>query len=276
SYAYNFHMEPCQKAIDCLTPQFLDSFNANCWTMSPPCQPYTQGGKRLDDCDPRTKALFHLMDLVGRVKVKPDYIFLENVPNFEKSNSRNRVIQALQTAGFGHISEWILSPLQFGIPNHRRRYYLVAVRNPSPETAAFLASVLNPPRAPTDQIIGCDGIQDGCSTREGTGAEADTDATSAEEQQQGGRSDEDEDGDGDGGDDGPGVSHNTVRTSWPFPLPDPPAPSTIQYYLDTHHNRSLNLEEGGANSQTEGLDADLDEYRIPGSVVRRRKFISEG
>jgi tRNA (cytosine38-C5)-methyltransferase len=51
--------------------------------MSPPCQPYTRGGKSLDDKDQRAKGLLNLIDVLSKLSDPPSYIFLENVLNFE-------------------------------------------------------------------------------------------------------------------------------------------------------------------------------------------------
>ncbi|CAG8671604.1 26830_t:CDS:2, partial [Racocetra persica] len=113
TYKYNFGKTPVTK------------YDANCWLMSPPCQPYTRGGKGLDDKDPRAKGLLHLIDVLSKLSNPPDYIFLENVLNFEKSKSREKLITQICLMNY-EIHECLLTPLQFGIPNDRLRYYLMA------------------------------------------------------------------------------------------------------------------------------------------------------
>ncbi|KAJ3297139.1 tRNA (cytosine-5-)-methyltransferase [Borealophlyctis nickersoniae] len=89
-----------------------------------------KGGKSLDDKDPRAEGLLHLIELLGMVERPPRYLFLENVPNFEVSRSRAQLVQTLDELGYT-ISEFLVTPLQYGIPNDRRRYYLT-VRPPVP------------------------------------------------------------------------------------------------------------------------------------------------
>lgn len=125
SYKHNFGIEPSKRSIDSLDAATLDRFKANTWLLSPPCQPYTQGGKRLDDQDPRALPLLHLIDLLMQVSQLPDYVFLENVRNFETSRSREKLVGALDKLEF-EIKEFTVSPLQFGIANDRKRYYLAA------------------------------------------------------------------------------------------------------------------------------------------------------
>ena len=63
-----------------------------------------------------------------QLKKIPDYLFIENVVNFEQSECRRQLLHACRHLGY-HINEFILSPLQIGIPNDRRRYYMTAKRN---------------------------------------------------------------------------------------------------------------------------------------------------
>jgi tRNA (cytosine38-C5)-methyltransferase len=53
-------------------------------------EPYTAGGKRLDDQDMRASALLNLIELLPKLAELPTYIFVENVPNFEVSASNAR------------------------------------------------------------------------------------------------------------------------------------------------------------------------------------------
>ncbi|KAJ2377241.1 hypothetical protein IW150_001494 [Coemansia sp. RSA 2607] len=126
-YEHNFGMRPNNKAIDYLETNDIDRHKADCWLLSPPCQPYTRGGKYLDDEDPRARGLIHLLKLMPKLKHVPSYVLLENVMNFENSVSRRLLVETLGSLGF-EIHECLLSPVQFGIPNNRLRYFLVATR----------------------------------------------------------------------------------------------------------------------------------------------------
>ncbi|KAJ2552052.1 hypothetical protein EV175_003460 [Coemansia sp. RSA 1933] len=126
-YEHNFGVRPNNKAIDYLVAADIDRHKATCWLLSPPCQPYTRGGKYLDDQDPRARGLIHLLQLLPKLKHKPTHVLLENVMNFENSRSRSLLVETLGNMGF-MIHECLLSPVQFGIPNNRLRYFLVASR----------------------------------------------------------------------------------------------------------------------------------------------------
>lgn len=107
---------------------------ADIWTMSPPCQPYTttRRAKRLDDQDPRSQGIFHLMNLLLEMKKKPRWIFLENVQGFVGSSVLDLFLQVLHSCGY-RFDQYLLSPIvNMGIPNHRKRYYLAAEHCSSP------------------------------------------------------------------------------------------------------------------------------------------------
>jgi len=120
-------MEPVVKLIESIPMVNFAKYGANCWLLSPPCQPYTQGGSRKDDKDERAKALIYLFEHFQELapNEQPDFILLENVPNFEVSNSRDLILSTLKSCDF-MIYEFLLTPTQFGFPNHRRRYFLAA------------------------------------------------------------------------------------------------------------------------------------------------------
>jgi tRNA (cytosine38-C5)-methyltransferase len=96
------------------------------FTMSPPCQPYTRGGLQKDITDMRARSFVYLMTkILPHLTHKPKYIFVENVKNFETSQSRELLIKTLMELNY-KFQEYLLSPTQIGIPNERLRYYLSA------------------------------------------------------------------------------------------------------------------------------------------------------
>lgn len=119
-----------QRNICGLSGRDLDSYGAHVFTLSPPCQPFTRQGNQGDNTDRRTDSFFHLMHILPQMEHPPDYIMMENVKNFESSNTRHRFCEVLSTMGYS-IQEFLLSPKQFGIPNSRLRYYLLAKRSSS-------------------------------------------------------------------------------------------------------------------------------------------------
>ncbi|XP_071120197.1 tRNA (cytosine(38)-C(5))-methyltransferase-like [Mytilus edulis] len=118
-----------ENGIEKLTVTQIDRMKIDMILMSPPCQPFTRVGKKLDIDDLRTKSFLHLLDLLPQLTHCPSYILVENVKGFEESQTRDLLIKALQKCQF-HLQEFMLTPLQFGIPNSRLRYYMIAKRLP--------------------------------------------------------------------------------------------------------------------------------------------------
>ncbi|XP_060086388.1 tRNA (cytosine(38)-C(5))-methyltransferase-like [Ylistrum balloti] len=127
------HAFPATKLSECgietLTVKQLDEWKIDIIVMSPPCQPFTRVGKKLDTEDLRTKSFLHLLGVLPRLTNCPSYILVENVKGFESSQTRDRLLETLHTCKF-NFQECLLTPLQFGIPNSRLRYYLIAKKAP--------------------------------------------------------------------------------------------------------------------------------------------------
>jgi hypothetical protein len=67
------------KSNFCRRLVLVSRYKADCWSI----QPYTRGGKLKDSEDQRAKPLLHLIALLSKLSTLPQYIFLENVKNFE-------------------------------------------------------------------------------------------------------------------------------------------------------------------------------------------------
>lgn len=95
-----------------------------------PCQPFSQAGKRLGFQDEgRGDLFFKICEIIQHHR--PRYIFLENVSNLKGHDNGDtwRVIKReLEKLGYYVPEPEILSPHQFGIPQHRRRIYIVGIR----------------------------------------------------------------------------------------------------------------------------------------------------
>ncbi|XP_066913521.1 tRNA (cytosine(38)-C(5))-methyltransferase-like [Clytia hemisphaerica] len=128
-YKYNFpDVRLMQKNLEGLTVVDLDKWAAQCWTMSPPCQPYTRQGKQEASKDARAKSFLHILDLFSQMKTPPTYILIENVKGFDVSDTRKHLLETLRSRGYS-IQEFLISPVELGVPNSRLRYYLLAKLN---------------------------------------------------------------------------------------------------------------------------------------------------
>jgi tRNA (cytosine38-C5)-methyltransferase len=121
------------KLVEHLKPSDVDNLRSNLWTMSPPCQPFTSNGAQdsknyLDNDDKRCNGLKGLMRLLSSIERKPQWILLENVKGFGTSDMANEWCTCLRENGYTWKS-YLLSPIQYGVPNHRRRFYILAERS---------------------------------------------------------------------------------------------------------------------------------------------------
>ncbi|TRM57176.1 S-adenosyl-L-methionine-dependent methyltransferase [Schizophyllum amplum] len=132
-YKANFPATPVRRVdISTLTASILQDISPDIdlWLLSPACQPYTvlnSHGK--GEHDPRARSFLHLIQTVLPSLVRdhksPGHLLVENVGGFEHSTTRQLLLSILHDLGYNCI-EFLLTPLQFGIPNSRLRYYLLA------------------------------------------------------------------------------------------------------------------------------------------------------
>ena len=129
AYNHNHGKKPCQAPIESLGLKDLDG-KADLWAMSPPCQPHTRQRANLedqavDDADPRAKSFLHLTAMLRDLTEPPRVIVLENVVGFESSNCCRRFVEVLRGRKYA-VEQFHLTPTQFGFPNERPRFYMVA------------------------------------------------------------------------------------------------------------------------------------------------------
>lgn len=93
--------------------------------MSPPCQPFTRQGNQKGQDDPRAKSFLSLLEIIPKLAKKPKFILMENVRGFEADPARDKFKAMLKKEDY-RFQEFLLSPIQFGIPNSRLRYFLIA------------------------------------------------------------------------------------------------------------------------------------------------------
>ena len=137
TYKFNYDIEPNSITIESLTlekyekiiEENLKQLNNNniklLWTMSPPCQPFTRQGNKLELEDNRSNAFKHLMNILNKTKYFPNYFFLENVKNFDNSKANEMIIDIFNNKKYDFL-QFLLSPIQFNIPNSRLRYYFIS------------------------------------------------------------------------------------------------------------------------------------------------------
>ncbi len=154
-YERNFDHPARARTVEGLDAAELAGFGADLWWLSPPCQPFTRRGLGRDADDPRARGLLALLDRIPEMGAAgPSRLALENVPGFVGSRCHARLLETLEAAGY-RVRERLLCPTELGVPNRRRRYYLVARRGAAPAPwpappagGAPLAAYLDPTDGP--------------------------------------------------------------------------------------------------------------------------------
>lgn len=126
-YQSNFPNTKIEGDITQISPDDIPAHDILCAGF--PCQPFSQAGKRegFNDAKERGNLFNYICDIVAFHK--PKYLFLENVQNLKTHDNGNTwsVIQEkLDKLGYD-VKADILSPHQFGISQHRKRIFIVAV-----------------------------------------------------------------------------------------------------------------------------------------------------
>lgn len=145
TYRANFPHPAHARTLESLRSSELERFEADLWWLSPPCQPFTRKGAGRDVDDPRAASLLALLDRIG--EVRPPAVGFENVPGFAGSRAHRRLLEVLERGGY-EVSEILLCPSELGVPNRRRRFYLVASR------AGPLRPLERPAQGPTEPLAG--------------------------------------------------------------------------------------------------------------------------
>nr|SVE75271.1 EOG090X0A4V [Daphnia dolichocephala] len=124
-YRHNFNGTNQQaRNIESLSAKEINKLKPDVIMMSPPCQPFTRVGLKLDLKDARCSSFLHLLDVLPQLETV-SFVLMENVVGFETSEMRNAFTKALKGCGF-YFREFLLSPVSLQIPNSRNRYYLIA------------------------------------------------------------------------------------------------------------------------------------------------------
>lgn len=93
----------------------------------PPCQPWSRAGTRLGEADHR-EGLLVTASIMERMK--PRALIVENVPELARGSGRRYLdsfVRRIETAGY-RVFEREMNGADFGVPQNRRRVFLVAIR----------------------------------------------------------------------------------------------------------------------------------------------------
>lgn len=127
-YKVNFPDTPIAGDITRISPKDVPHHDILCAGF--PCQPFSQAGKRegFSDSEGRGNLFDYICGIIG--EHHPTYILLENVANLKGHDEKRTwttIKSKLENLNYYVADPEILSPHQFGIPQHRRRIYIVCI-----------------------------------------------------------------------------------------------------------------------------------------------------
>src|SRR5690554_4044688 len=91
----------------------------------PPCQGFSQKGKRLSLDDERNYLFRYFIEFVKLFK--PKYFLLENVPNITTTSNgffKNEIIESFNKLGY-EVDVDVLTASDFGVPQNRKRAFFL-------------------------------------------------------------------------------------------------------------------------------------------------------
>lgn len=95
-----------------------------------PCQAFSLAGKRLGFKDETRGTLFFEVEAILR-KHQPRAFFLENVKGLaihDKGRTLKTILEHLDDAGYNVVPPQILNAMDYGVPQHRERIYIIGFR----------------------------------------------------------------------------------------------------------------------------------------------------
>jgi DNA (cytosine-5)-methyltransferase 1 len=99
----------------------------------PPCQGFSSIGKRLID-DERNKLVFHFFRVVSQLR--PRYFAMENVPGMTRGGHAgilDQLIGEFEAVGYRTVDPYrVLNAADYGVPQDRKRLFLIGAREDQP------------------------------------------------------------------------------------------------------------------------------------------------
>ena len=129
SYLANYGEMPFGNITKPSTKQYIPKrFDVLCAGF--PCQAFSLAGKRLGFKDETRGTLFFEIEDILR-KHQPKAIFLENVKGLaihDKGRTLKTILEHLDDAGYDVVPPQIVNAMDFGVPQHRERIYIIGFK----------------------------------------------------------------------------------------------------------------------------------------------------
>lgn len=123
-YGVNFGMECSGDINNVDITNDIPAHNILCAGF--PCQPFSKAGKRqgFEDEKERGNLFYKIMEILDYHN--PEFVILENVPNLKSHDGGKTYATIYELLSKNYdIADAIISPHTFGIPQHRKRIYIV-------------------------------------------------------------------------------------------------------------------------------------------------------
>ena len=130
---------PDARAID---PDDLPQFDLLCGGF--PCQAFSNAGRRKGFADARGTLFFEIARLAEAKR--PRYLLLENVAGLlshDHGKTFAAILSALDDLGY-HVEWTVLNSTHFGVPQSRKRVFLICYLDPRQGNGCSLAAILIP------------------------------------------------------------------------------------------------------------------------------------
>jgi len=153
---YAANIDPNVKCVDILAMDWTDVPKADVWAFGFPCQDISHAGLQAGlEGGKRSRMFFEVMRLLRETreadqKSLPAFLLAENVKGLKK------YIEVLRAeyAKVGYRMEYtLLNSLEWGVPQHRERYYVVGIRDDVQVDFKFPEVVPNFPRPTFLEIL---------------------------------------------------------------------------------------------------------------------------
>ena len=129
SYFANYGEMPFGDITKEVTKSYIpDNFDVLCGGF--PCQAFSLAGKRLGFKDETRGTLFFEIEAILR-KHQPRAFFLENVKGLaihDKGRTLKTILEHLDDAGYDVVPPQIVNAMDYGVPQHRERIYIIGFR----------------------------------------------------------------------------------------------------------------------------------------------------
>lgn len=112
----------------------ISKYNPDVLVGGPPCQDFSQAGKRNED-GKNGHLTISFAEIVSNVK--PKYFVMENVDGLIMTQKYKKAFHIFKNNNYG-ITVELLDASYFGVPQRRKRYFVIGILNGKDEDFAFL------------------------------------------------------------------------------------------------------------------------------------------